>query len=359
MPQKLTDLSIAKLPLKHPQYTVYDTLLPSFGIRIGSRSKSFIVMLGKDRKRITLGQYPTLTLQKAREAARLKITNPLGLPLDNSSVATAIEKYLAAISVKDRTHRDYTRLLNAHLKSAIGNRRIEDITARDILSITDKLKDTPAERYHCHASMATFFSWCVPRYITASPMAGLKNPSKPNERDRILTDNELKAVYLAAGAMGNYGTIIRLIMLLGLRKGEPIGPKTLTDTLCTFEDTKTGKHTLPITPYMHELLSKVRFSNGWSKNKAALDKLSKVTGYTHHDLRRTVGTNLCRFTDPFLSERVLQHAMPKIQRIYNRHDFTEQMRKPLEDHQAWLIALTQQTTNTASSTPQSTNTEGD
>jgi integrase len=297
-------------------------------------------MHGKARKRITLGKYPAMTLQKAREAARLKISNPLGLPADNASISAAVEKYLAAISVKDRTHRDYTRLLNLHLKTNIGHRRLEDVTPREIIAITDKLKDTPAERYHSHAAMQTFFNWCVPRYIPISPMAGLKNPSKPNERERILTDDELKAVWNAAGDLGNYGVVVRLICLLGLRKGEPIGPKTLTKTLATFIDTKNNKdHILPITPYMHELLSQVKFTNGWSKNKARLDKLAKVTDYTHHDLRRTVGSNLCRFTTPFISERVLNHEMPKVQRIYNRHDFTEQMRKPLEDHQNWLLSL--------------------
>jgi hypothetical protein len=226
MRSKLTDTYVSNLKFRHPQYTAWDALLPGFGVRVGSRSKTFIVMTGKARKRITLGHYPAITLQKAREAARLKMSNPLGLPLDNSSVSAAIENYLAAIVVKDRTHRDYTRLLNSHLKPAIGIRKIEDITARDILSITDCLKNRPAERYHCHAAMQTFFNWCVPRHIPASPMAGLKNPSKPNERDRILADAELKAVWNAAGNLGNYGNIIRLIMLLGLRKGEPIGPNT-------------------------------------------------------------------------------------------------------------------------------------
>src|SRR5262245_62107168 len=106
---KLTDLAISKLPFKHPQYTAWDALLPSFGVRIGSRSKTFIVMTGTARKRITLGSYPTMTLHKAREPARLKLTNPLSLALDGSSVAAAIQKYLDIIKVKDRTHRDYTR----------------------------------------------------------------------------------------------------------------------------------------------------------------------------------------------------------------------------------------------------------
>ena len=33
-------------------------------------------------------------------------------------------------------------------------------------------------------AMQTFLNWCVPRYLTASPMAGLKTPTKPNKRER-------------------------------------------------------------------------------------------------------------------------------------------------------------------------------
>jgi hypothetical protein len=55
---KLTDLSIANLKFQHPQATYWDALLPGFGVRVGSRSKTFVLMQGKTRKRITLGRYP-------------------------------------------------------------------------------------------------------------------------------------------------------------------------------------------------------------------------------------------------------------------------------------------------------------
>jgi hypothetical protein len=329
----LSDLAISNLKTEGYYYDK----LPGFFLRVGKKRKAFGVV--RNGRRQTLGIYPHLSLTDARRLATLAL---YGSQATSASLkcSEAITRYLDQLKVKERTKKDYTRLLNLHLKPKLGHKDIGKITSADILSVTDKLKDTPAERYHTHAAMQTFFNWCVPRFIPATPMAGLKNPSKPNERDRTLTEKELKAVWNAAGKLGNYGNVIRLIMLLGLRKGEPIGPKTIHETTVVFEDTKTGKHTLPITPYMRELLQAVSYSNGWSKNKTRLDKLSKVRGYTHHDLRRTVGSNLCRFTDPFISERILNHAMPKVQRIYNRHDFTEAMRKPLEDHEAWLIGLT-------------------
>ena len=68
---KLTDLTIQKFKHQHPQITYWDTMLPAFGVRVGTRSKTFIVMQGKTRKRQTLGRYPATKLQDAREQARI------------------------------------------------------------------------------------------------------------------------------------------------------------------------------------------------------------------------------------------------------------------------------------------------
>jgi hypothetical protein len=51
---KLSDLTIQNFKYQHPQVTFWDALLPAFGVRVGSRSKTFIVMHGHARKRETL-----------------------------------------------------------------------------------------------------------------------------------------------------------------------------------------------------------------------------------------------------------------------------------------------------------------
>jgi hypothetical protein len=54
------------------QITLWDSSLPSFGLRVGAEAKSWTVMLGKERRRVTLGRYPIMGLQAARlEAKRL------------------------------------------------------------------------------------------------------------------------------------------------------------------------------------------------------------------------------------------------------------------------------------------------
>jgi hypothetical protein len=67
---ELTDLAIQNFKFQHPQVTYWDTMLPAFGVRVGSRSKTFIVMHGQARKRQTAGRYPSLKLSDARELAK-------------------------------------------------------------------------------------------------------------------------------------------------------------------------------------------------------------------------------------------------------------------------------------------------
>jgi integrase len=58
MPTKnLTDLAIKRLKYSGKTTTYWDTNLKGFGIRVGKRTKTFIVMVGKDRKVITVRRY--------------------------------------------------------------------------------------------------------------------------------------------------------------------------------------------------------------------------------------------------------------------------------------------------------------
>ena len=98
---KLTDLAIANLKPASPQIDYWDMLLPSFGVRVGLRRKTFIVMLGTPRKRRTLGHYPLMNLQTARERARSLLASP-NAPAA-IFVADAVDEYLRARTTRRRT----------------------------------------------------------------------------------------------------------------------------------------------------------------------------------------------------------------------------------------------------------------
>ena len=71
-------------------------------------------------------------------------------------------------------------------------------------------------------SIKTFLRWCVGRAVLdQSPAEGVPLPAKEVARDRVLDDQELAQVILAAREIGGpYGGIVELLALTGQRREE-------------------------------------------------------------------------------------------------------------------------------------------
>ena len=66
---RLTDIAISKLPQSKAQITYWDEGLPAFGVRVGARRKTFIVVMNGGR-RIKLGNYPVDERSRTRGGKR-------------------------------------------------------------------------------------------------------------------------------------------------------------------------------------------------------------------------------------------------------------------------------------------------
>src|SRR5436853_409815 len=74
----------------------------------------------------------------------------------------------------------------------------------DVSNLLDDMVDrgTPVMARQTHAPIRKLFYWAVDRgTIDASPCARLPPPARANERDRVLSDDELRAVWLACEAL--------------------------------------------------------------------------------------------------------------------------------------------------------------
>jgi integrase len=70
---------------------------------------------------------------------------------------------------------------------------------------------------------------------------------------------------------------------------------------------------------------------GLGKRKAKLDKLSGVTGWVIHDLRRTARSLMSRAgVDADIAERCLGHVIGGVRGVYDRHSFFEEKRIAFE-----------------------------
>ena len=358
----LSDVGLRSLaPPPSGQIVYWDAKLPTFGIRLSQGgAKTFI--LKRDNRRITLGQFPVISLQDARgEAKRLLAEFTLGrLNPQSVAVKTAIEEYLAETAKRrrPRTVSDYRWLLYRHFLFA---GRLGEITPAQITHRLSKLP--PAQHNHALTAGRIFFNWSRKRrYLTSNPCDGLSAYAR-QPRTRVLSDGELARIWQACeqhrtaringeastetpltrdgestGATPSppalsphFAALVQLLILTGLRRGEcaHIQSDHLKGNILTLPPTltKNGReHTLPLTDLAMRILQKPSGSyvfpgrqnsafNGWSKSKNALDKLSGVTGWTLHDVRRTVATRMAEMgVAPHVIERLLNHASGQITR---------------------------------------------
>ncbi|HEX6443267.1 MAG TPA: Arm DNA-binding domain-containing protein, partial [Stellaceae bacterium] len=136
-----------------------DALTPSLYVRVGKRTKTFMFrrIIGTKRERITIGQYPGVSLAKAREEARrLRAEKTLGLisPKPSSSFPECLEEFLAMKrqANRPRTLKFTERLLRKHFPFT------GDVTEIDSKAILKKLEaiTAPSERLHAYAELRTF-----------------------------------------------------------------------------------------------------------------------------------------------------------------------------------------------------------
>jgi integrase len=374
---RLTDIGIRGLPLAEKQVTYTDDALPGFGVRVSKTTKTFVLVHGPTRERITIGRFPVISLSEARaEAKRLLAEKTLGKRRPkNITYDDAKADYLSMSEQKNRprTHKDYARFLDA---LAFGRTHLADITKADIRKRLERFKHSASEYDHALRALKTFFSWCVRQdYIPHSPCEGLQAPRPPSKADRVLSAPEVAEVFSKAlQGPFPFGYIVALCILTGQRRGEIAKIEwewvdRVSQTITLPERiTKNGReHTFPygdlakavieqipvidnaqyLFPAMKDRSRKKQATvfNGWGKAKVAFDKrLENVGHFTLHDLRRTLSTTMAAIgVSQIVVEKLLNHvsqgSQSPIAKIYNRHRYLNEMREAVVLYEGHLEKL--------------------
>jgi integrase len=350
---KLTDLAIKTLP----EGVYFDEKTPGFGLLVGKRRKTWLVVKGTGRVRVRIGHYPTLSLADARRKAMVALGSTDELRTSTPFLEVR-DAFLETHGAKLRPLSRYQ--LNRTVKGYFTwTKALQKITHEDVALVIDGIK-AESEAAHALKDIKTFFNWCIPRYIDKNPALGIKaSPYKP--RERVLADAELRRVWERAIEIGfPYGNIVQLCIITGQRIGEicALRRSWISDELTIpAEVAKNGReHVIPIGTLTAELLKSLpnkgdllfaargvdKPFTGTGSNKKMLDKCG-VANFTHHDLRRTFATNLARLgTRLEVTERLLNHvsgSQSGIVGVYQRYDFKPEMKEAVLKHEQFLLSL--------------------
>jgi integrase len=138
-----------------------------------------------------------------------------------------VEPYLESRKdeLRERSAYIYALYLQKHWKP-LHRKAIRDITRHDILPMLSEMArergDVTADR--AKSCLSSLMTWAIMEgYRDDNPLDHVRNRSGTDGRDRVLTPDELVAVWNAAGECDLFGKAVRLLMLCGSRKTEICG----------------------------------------------------------------------------------------------------------------------------------------
>lgn len=347
----------------------------------------FRYRLGGKQREMTIGNYPTITLKKARELAndaRTKVQQGFDVAREKRDHKISLT---TAGTVKELCEEFYKRTIEGRIKrpdiirerldgdliSKLGRLRIAEVKPMDIDGMIKAIVDrgSPVMANRVLATTKAVFDYAIRRHwIEQNPAAAFRRADAGGEetaRKRALSEDELielfQAIRDAGPAFRIYDLAVKLLLLTAVRLSELIEAPWAEFDLDADEPVwrlpasriKTGKDmaqrdfTIPLSTDAIEWLQEIkRLSVASTYVFPARRKVSKPTmspatlnwamgelkhgieHFTLHDLRRTARTHLARLgVKPHVAERCLNHKLPGINDIYDTHDYLAERRLAL------------------------------
>jgi integrase len=253
---------------------------------------------------------------------------------------------------KIRTAKNWQRDLERLVYPVLGSHVISDIRRKDLVRLLDDIEDNrgPAQADMVLAIVRRIMNWHAARDDDfKSPIVRGMARRKPSDhaRSRVLNDDELRAVWRAAGGIaGPFGHFVRFLLLTAARRNEAAHMRwhevVGTEWTLPAERSKSKRDlTRPLSAAALGVLAAVQriagsdyvFTitglriGGMDKRKRQVDGASGVTGWTLHDLRRTARSLMARAGVPSEhAERCLGHTIRGVEGTYNRHAYLDEMR---------------------------------
>jgi integrase len=373
---------------------LWDDEAPGLGCRVQSGKRTWIVRYrvgGVSRQKSMPG---TLPLRQARvRAAEIRTGASGGMDIvaagraaavaarrqaDTArarSLAPLVDRYLA--DAAKRLRPGSLRMAKLYLRThwrALHDRPADELGQREIVSVLEPYagRATSAQMLR---HLSACLSWGMERGLLERNAAlGVKAPVQLVARERVLGDGEVRAVWAATeaaapaggdGAWRDFCSIVRLLLLLGQRRGE-VGGMTRSEIdlqrglwRLAGERTKNGKpHDVPLPRQAVSILQghdaegrthlfgrRDRGFVAWDRCKAKLDTALRLTRWTLHDLRRTCVTGMSEAgIAPHVVEAVVNHVSGHkggVAGIYNRAKHAPEKKAALQrwaDHVEQVVA---------------------
>lgn len=253
----LTDLAISNLPFAAAgaRYEVHDASVPNLAVRVGTRTKTFILRRrtggSRNCKRVSIGAFPSMRSVDARAKAAdwderakrggdpcadLKAAEAERELRQRSTFRAVMEDYINYIPTRDRNLnaiKDIAFLRRNFLNSETNtwiDTPICNVTDADVTSLIKQIKSrAPVQAFHALTQIRTFFRWAMDADIRRAiglekdPISSVTHKKlklKIKDRTRVLEYEEVAAYLAACAALPYpYGPCLRMLIETAQRRG--------------------------------------------------------------------------------------------------------------------------------------------
>jgi integrase len=395
MAERLTRAKIEKfvsagVPAGKSEAVLWDSVVTGLGMR--ERATGAIAWIfvyrpkgagrSEPSRKVTIGSWPSVSLDAARAAARMKageVASGADPAVSLRAERTRERRVLAATLDEFERVLERRKIANAKTVMSTLRRGLAPLLTREIASLDRKhfveridaldAEGKPGAAMDLRKHTRSLLEWAVTRGLAPyNVLAGLRRPRasraerlEDESKGRGLSDGEIKTLWIAAETLGALGGLIRLAVLTAMRRSELSGLKWLDihDDRIVIEAhvAKTGaRHEIPLTTAVRAVLStQPRTTSplvfpcrgggrmaGWSKLVPRAQRESGVD-FRLHDLRRTARTIMSRCgVAEDIAELAIGHLRRGLVRTYNKDSAWEARVDAFErvgDHVAKIVAM--------------------
>ncbi len=382
----LNDNLVRSIEHQEAEIEIYDSKVSGLAIRIyPTGGKSFVYRFKWDgkSKRYTIGKYPKITVNQAREIAkdlyakiRLGI-NPLlekkelienqRSPLFNQLKKEYIEKYLPTI--RSSTSKEFKRIIDKEL-TPLYKSQLNQISKTQVIQLLDRKafsQKRPTQANQIKIVLSSMFSFAVRRDMIDTNIL-LSVPTYPtgdSQRQRYYSESEIKEIWSHVEQMPSpTKEAFKLLFLLGQRKNETlqlqwkhIDESNQVWVIPPSLAKNKQEHHVPLPNMASIILQSLKRTSKYvfqspvisdepiksiKRQTKSVKENTPVKDFRVHDIRRTVATYLAKNgTDRTTIGKILNHkgmsGDNSITAIYDRYSYEKEKRKALQNWEAFLL----------------------
>jgi integrase len=238
---KVTKTSVERIKPSTRDQFLWDSEVKGFGTKVTPKGRRvYLVQYWKDgrTRRVTIGEHGIFTADEARRRAvslkgRLADGHDPALEKRHAKMASVRSRVFDDVmrefierdqKPRNRTWRQVERRLENHVLPRWSGLELDQISRLHVIDLLDALdgEGLSGGANRVLAAIRRLFNWSVEVGIMEnSPAVGVKPRQREKERERVLSNDEVRSILLTSRDTGGpFGAFFQILLLTGQRRSE-------------------------------------------------------------------------------------------------------------------------------------------